>query len=319
MGHLSLISDCPLCSAQDSEVVEEISVSQIALLYGRLIPGYHLEGTFSSEKITLATCNQCGLGYFTPAPEPPTHLYEELSKLPWYYRGEKPEFDFARRFVKPGNTVLDVGCGGAAFAQYLAGGKYVGIDENPDAVRRARERGAEVEQSSLEEFSGLGYSNFDVVCAFQVLEHVLSPSKFLDQLVGWTKVGGVIVISVPAADSFVSLEVNEPLNLPPHHLTWWFDRALNYVAEIEGLDLIWLHHESLSEQFRARYSRCLVNEVLTRAHLRERRIVDSSQLGAVALRLSSLLGRLVEIGLKNPRLSPRGHSVTAVFQKPLLP
>jgi SAM-dependent methyltransferase len=263
----------------------------------------------------LVSCSRCSLGFFTPAVEASIGLYQELARLPWYYLSEKPEYEFAKRFVEAGTSVLDVGCGDAAFAEYIEGARYVGIEQNPGAVQRARDRGIEVEQSLLEEFSGLGRSRFDVVCAFQVLEHVPQPGRFLDQLRGLARPGGTIIVSVPAADSFVSLEVNEPLNLPPHHLTWWFDRALDKIAEIKDLDLIWLHHETLSEQFRLRYARCLVNEVLARVLSRERKVVDCSWLGVASLRLSSLLGRLVGVGLRNPRLSPRGHSVTAVFRK----
>lgn len=316
MGDPGLIPSCPLCLGQESTLVEEIPARQIAALYQRLVPACDLGGVLGSEVVELRSCSSCGLGYFTPVVQAPVQLYEELSKLPWYYLGTKPEFEFAKRFIRSGSTVLDVGCGGGAFADYLDDTEYVGIDENPGAVRRARELGLTVELSSLDRFSSLGYPQFDVVCALQVLEHVLSPSSFIDQLKNWARTGGTIIVSVPAADSFVSLEVNEPLNLPPHHLTWWFDHALLRLGEIKGLDLVWMHHEVLSPEFRDRYARCLVNEILRRALSRQHKVVNVSLVGVSIRRIASLLGKILAVGLSNSRLSPRGHSVTAVFRKP---
>jgi SAM-dependent methyltransferase len=90
-----------------------------------------------------------------------------------------------------------------------------------------------------------------VVCAFQVLEHVPDPRAFLASCVYCLKPGGRLILSVPAEDSFTGLVPNNCLNLPPHHLTRWSDKALLALREefnLHDLQLIPLplediHHE----------------------------------------------------------------------------
>lgn len=84
---------------------------------------------------------------------------------------------------------------------------------------------------------------YDVVSAFQVLEHVEDPEDFLKDLVQAAKPGGRIIVAVPLIPS-AALEVPAwPINMPPHHLTFWTMPALAHAFGKFGLKV--LNHQAV--------------------------------------------------------------------------
>lgn len=104
-------------------------------------------------------------------------------------------------FADVDGSVLEVGCGqgamGARLAQRL---QYTGVEPDPSSAAVARERmegvsGAEVRQEMLEE---PGRADYDVVCAFEVLEHLEDDQAALELWRSYVRPGGRLVLSVPA-------------------------------------------------------------------------------------------------------------------------
>jgi SAM-dependent methyltransferase len=104
--------------------------------------------------------------------------------------------------IPPGGNLLEVGCGAGALLVDLARNGFVctGLETAPRAVDIA------VSVSSLSarkyEIHTTPASNwkdaFDVVCAFDVMEHVQDDTQALRQWIEWTKPGGRLLLSVPA-------------------------------------------------------------------------------------------------------------------------
>jgi SAM-dependent methyltransferase len=156
---------------------------------------------------------------------------------------------------------------------------------------------------------------YDAVCTFQVLEHVPDVRGFLAAALRAAKVGGVLVCSVPSADSFLSIVEDNVLNLPPHHLSRWSDRSLRKVAEVFGLELVALEHEPLADVHLPLYAAAVIRRSLGRVLGREPTLLDASPFGRALGAASRLLGGLLVPTLREPYLRPVGHSVTAVYRK----
>jgi len=83
--------------------------------------------------------------------------------------------------------VLEVGCGKAAFAGHIPkSAEYAGLEFSTQAKEMALLRGIEIKNMSIEDFAikinenrDMESAGFDVVCSFQVLEHVANPNQFL--------------------------------------------------------------------------------------------------------------------------------------------
>jgi hypothetical protein len=121
---------------------------------------------------------------------------------------------------------------------------------------------------------------------------------------------------VPSDDSFLGGELNNPLNMPPHHVSRWSDRSLEQVARFFPLQLLQLHHDPLDEMHIAAAAQCLVQNGLL-AVLGRKRTVLEPLVETLAFRAVSAPFRwIVQCGIRRSRWRMLGHSVTAVYAKP---
>ncbi len=181
----------------------------------------------------------CGLIFFDPMIAGDIGFYRDLytdfgNDGPWTEIAA-PRADYARAaaMVKPRDRVLDVGCGPAAFARHVRHATYVGLDDNYPAAGTS----VDVRNESLAAHAAAHVEEYDVVCAFHVLEHVPNPAQFAADLQRCLRPGGTLILAVPKFPSAINAVPNFVFNAPPHHLTWWNERALRTLAENAGLQL----------------------------------------------------------------------------------
>ena len=114
--------------------------------------------------------------------------------------------------IRPGHAVLDLGCGpGAdlpAFADAAgSGGRVTGIDRDPDAVRQARERTADLPQVEVREGDiqalAIPAASADKVHTDRVLQHVPDPAAALAEARRVLRDGGTAVFAEPDWDTLV--------------------------------------------------------------------------------------------------------------------
>jgi len=120
---------------------------------------------------------------------------------------------------------LDIGsiaCGEGSFLQLAQakGATICGIDTNPTAIENAKRKGLSAHCVLLNDFASENRGRFDVVTAFQVIEHLSEVQPFVRAARDCLKPGGKLLITAPNRlrrfrDPF------EPLDHPPHHLSRW--------------------------------------------------------------------------------------------------
>lgn len=141
-------------------------------------------------------------------------------------------------------------------------------------------------------------------------------NAFLGGSVACLKPGGLMIISVPSADSFSQYVQNFWLDMPPHHLTRWTDMALTNVASQYGLELRTIHHEKLQDAHREFYSATIFSTALSGFFKKQYRTVNLSFSARLMGKISAIFGKVFSKGLVSDDLLPRGISVVAVYQKP---
>ena len=270
---MSTAYDCLLCGSTGVTVLEHLSTSNVARSYDfgyASAVGDSVRQLFQAHPaLTYCHCTQCDLRYFTPPVTGSQEYYAGLQRFSWYYLADKPEYHVAKRFILPSDRVLEIGCGSGAFSNFIEGACYTGLEFSTEAVRSATERGLHVENGTIEQHAREHAEHYDVVCAFQVLEHVAPVHDFIAASVKALKTGGLLIYCVPSQDSFFSLLQNSLLNLPPHHITRWTDTALMSLTQLFPLEIVAMEHEQLADFHRQTYTSLVILRALNVLFRRE--------------------------------------------------
>jgi SAM-dependent methyltransferase len=311
---------CPFCSAGNGEILESLPVADLDTLYRRLYhaPVARLFG--GREMLSLLRCPDCDLRWYEPLAGGDELFYNTLQHRPWYYVDHKHEFDLALPCIDPGNAVLEIGSGKGNFALFLQKSgrphRYTGLDFSSEARRMAAGNGIDIRVQSIQEFAPENPESQDVVCAFQVLEHIVEIRSFLDAMAMALKPGGLMLIAVPSEDSYIGQSNNLALNLPPHHISRYTDRWFAHAAITLHLELVSLEHDPLQAHHRFDYIYQLTIVSIYKLMRWRRPMVDHRKRNWLARVPAYLLGKWLSKGL-GPQNSPNGHTVLAVFRKPL--
>jgi SAM-dependent methyltransferase len=191
-------------------------------------------------------CLDCDLRLYHPAFCGDSKFYEELSsRFSWYYEKDKWEFDKAIDLLaglKDVVNILEIGCGHGYFLKRINRAyKVSGIELNLNAVSACQSDGLRVSGLNLKDVNEI----FDMVVAFEVLEHVDSPHEFLSQALNRVRSGGYLMLAVPDPDGYFSEANKVLLDMPPHHVLSFSKAALGKIADLFNLTQVDISQEPL--------------------------------------------------------------------------
>ena len=133
---------------------------------------------------------------------------------------------------------MEIGCGAGQFAITIPDASYTGLEPNFVSEAHSKDMGTRILSEEVI-WHAMTYSQtYDVVCAFQVLEHIGDPETFLTAALACLKPDGLLILGVPSAESYITRIPNFVLNAPPHHITWWNNEALCHLADQFQLSIL---------------------------------------------------------------------------------
>ncbi len=289
-------------------------------------PACHTPGTgpfARGSEVQLTRCPACTLVYTDPQARETVrarYLNEYDLAAHFDHVGPRKQVLFKRRLEVIGspaearNRLCDVGCADGQFVEVtqMHGWNSSGIELNPPAVARARERGATVYEGALEDLEDLPWGAFDVVTCWDVLEHTPTPRLFASRLSRLTAPGGRIFITTLNWSSLVRrLRGMRWSMIADEHFTYWTATALRQLFERENMELCSVETFGLG--------RDLVS-VLDSLAVRVRRVVPSRRTAASEERITwdtspavLLLERAANLAL---RFSGGGVGLAATFRAP---
>jgi 2-polyprenyl-3-methyl-5-hydroxy-6-metoxy-1,4-benzoquinol methylase len=224
------VDRCPLCDSRD------------------------YEHEFEKHGIPLVKCRNCELRYHTKIPADPNDIYQ-ASDYTVYTKGESEEhFNYRReRFGRErirlleehcgdlsDKTLLDVGCGDGYFLSVAKDvcKRCVGSEFSVHLREFAQEKTrVPVYSVPLEDFPE---RHFDIITAFDVIEHIPAPVPFMQAASDLLTPGGYILLYTPNFDSFSIRVMREHSSIVDgtEHVILFNHTSLRKLGERLGLDMI---------------------------------------------------------------------------------
>ena len=167
-------------------------------------------------------------------------VYEQMAELDqrhWWYRARREVLAaLIRREARPpaNARVLEIGCGTGHNLTML--GEFGSVDalELDDEARAVAEQrlGKSVMRAPLPELAGVPERHYDLIGAFDVIEHIDDDQAALASIAGRLKPGGKLVVTVPAHQWMWS--AHDVVN---HHKRRYSKRALRALVQGSSLKL----------------------------------------------------------------------------------
>jgi len=312
---------CPL-GHHSVRLIEQIEFTELVDAWRRefgLIASNLIKAQDSYRQLDFCECDTCGLSFFYPLVSGDGLFYQSLAQSQWWgrvdFESTKPEWEVALRYISPGDAVLDVGCGNSSFADRLPKGcTYVGIDLNSDLIERARRAGKDVRLETIQDHAKDHQCGYDAVCLFQVIEHVDDLQSFISASAACVKPGGILIVGCPNSQAFLGMQCDNLMNMPPHHLTWWSKRPLEYLGHRLDMRIEVVEESELEKE----YVRSFVRELwMTRlfGSAKRRRFVLSGMRYRLSGFSAKIMSRLTNSWISGFEPCIKGHTITAVYRK----
>lgn len=229
---------CPITGRPAARHIQGMSASLIQDLW-RIGQGVDVSHLFKGVSRLNMYESPNGLIYFDPPIVGDGKFYDNYYNTWDVHSGltylSESRVDYVRTsgYIKNGAKVIDVGCGPGVFRHHLPHAHYTGLDPYaaPDAD-------AAIIHETLEQYAESHAGSFDVASAFHVIEHVADPRRYAELMVKLLRPGGLLVLAAPLHPSPLSEIPNFPVNMPPHHVTWWNPSAFSALAAELGLEVV---------------------------------------------------------------------------------
>jgi 2-polyprenyl-3-methyl-5-hydroxy-6-metoxy-1,4-benzoquinol methylase len=153
-------------------------------------------------------------------------------------------YDLLRRNLRSNGKLIEIGAGNGAFISKIA--KEVLAKENIFCTEFSEYGRHQIENwgikcvpKDIRELSGQEYEKCaDVICLFQVLEHMDGLHVLFEKLNWLLKPGGSIFIAVPNQNMIEFNELNGALlDMPPNHVGRWKRRCFEIIGSRHNLTL----------------------------------------------------------------------------------
>ena len=228
--------NCPSCSSSetiyefDKDGFKYVSCKNCDTLFINPRPPFYVLKRFYSESIS-------------------THFFvNDFLKPVIEIRREKifkPRAEYIKGLLDKKNSLVigDIGAGFGLFLEelrkMLPANKYIAIEPSLEMSQICQGKGLEVNCSCLEDIDNVE-NTFDLLTAFELIEHLYEPSLFFKKIYSMLRPEGYIYLTTLNGLGFDLLLLwNKSKSIsPPHHLNFFNPASIEYLMKDIGFEII---------------------------------------------------------------------------------
>jgi len=214
-----LVKKCPICNSEKKKILFEkfntkiLNCSNCNHIYSFKIP----------KKINEAYANNHHQNQSLKS-------YDSIRKFR-IKRFAKERINLILKYKKQGNF-LDYGCGTGWLLEH-AKTKFKNIEGYEPTKSLSEITSKKLDINIFDDFKNRRYKKYDIITLYDVIEHVIDPRSFLNNLYKIMNSNSLLVIYTPNSNSvsFNYLKERSNLVIPPLHLHFFNNDSLTYLIK----------------------------------------------------------------------------------------
>lgn len=215
---------------------------------------------FEKNGFRYLDCQECATFYMSPRPSPAVldAFYRQSENYSYWAQHIYPASAAARQasVIVPrmervlelchtygvgGGALLEVGAGYGSFCEEMSRRghwqRVLGIEPTPQLAALCRAQGVEIEERTVEAFAADTAQRFEVIVAFEVIEHLFEPDAVIASLARLLKPGGLLILTCPNGLGFDVQQLGSYSSCVDHeHLNYFNTRSLPGLLARFGLE-----------------------------------------------------------------------------------
>ena len=202
----------------------------------------------------LAQCRACGMvfTFWEPSEEDLGAYYADYPVVTDISQVTLLRYnELLQRFSSFRKTgcIMDVGCGGGYFLEQAikAGWDAHGTEYGARQITTCRAKGIAITEGALNPANHPAES-FDVICSFEVIEHVTHPVAEVANMLALLRPGGLLYLTTPNFNCLDRRLAKGTWNVVnyPEHLNFFTPRTMHRLLREKGLTRSWLTTSGVS-------------------------------------------------------------------------
>ena len=243
---------CPVCYSDKADRLWGVNSKQAAqhfILHEKHPERFaelksHIENLWGQNTCEVVQCKNCEFCYSNPYIAGDERFYNlayDHSGYPKWKWEFQLTYEVLRKISKKDHNLLEIGAGNGSFIKkiiekYLPKENIVCTEFSKVGNQHIEKLGVKCFTEDVRDFSNAELAgNFDIVCMFQVLEHMDRLDLLFRKLNWLIKSGGSLFISIPNPKKIEFNEINGALlDMPPNHIGRWNKKCFDLITKRNG-------------------------------------------------------------------------------------